>query len=438
MKHIVNKYHFLFRAFEQNGYELFIVGGAVRDHLLGKESKDIDFATDATPTQICDMFPKLINPLTNNSSQFGTVFLNWNDEGIEITTFRKDITRGRKPQTSFTKDIREDAKRRDFTINALYADKDGEIIDFSNGQVDLKTSILSCVGDTFGRLREDPLRILRAIRFIAKGFVPDIDLYYAMQNRYLLHLLNDISVERIRDEFLKCLAIDPRKTINLLKETGLIEMILPEWAITLGYHQETPYHKYDLDEHLIRTAEHLKENGADTILVLIGLLHDIGKPSCKSYKDNGNATFLHHEHVGSRMVVDIFEYLKMSNKEINRAHTLIKHHMRLHHSHSGYNLRKTAYLVQPHQEDLVKLYHADLWASAENVSDLERLPPIPDIPVNGIDCLTLLDELNIKEHKIIGTMLDYTRKWVFKQPDIEKDVIMGRLKGICLLQKSEH
>ena len=422
----------LFKFFELRDLEVYLVGGTVRDLLMNKEPKDFDFATPHTPDEIKERFAGMINPLTENSSKFGTVFLNLLGETIEITTFRKDITPGRKPKTSFTRDMNVDAMRRDFTINALYMPNVDTVLDpTDDGIDDIQSKVLSTVGCTYDRMKEDPLRILRAIRFICKGFKPNSAMLFFLTAYDLSKMMDEISRERIRDELLKILEIDPRKGLKLLKKYKLLEFILDGISDIYGYNQERPdHHKWGLFNHSILTAEELHRRGADPELILIGFLHDIGKPFSMELKGD----YLSHETYGAFLTSTIFRTLKFSNKSIKRAETLVKHHMRLHGGHSGghsmRNLLKTQHLMikaRINPQDIFDLYYADLWGSRfeKNYSVIPMLPPNP---VNGHDCIDLLEEFNSEDYLLIGEMLDKSWEYIYRKPNMTKESILSRLR----------
>lgn len=354
----------IFDTFKSKGIEAYLVGGALRDILNEEDSNiaDYDFATPLTPDEIKLRFEDKIASLSDNSSKFGTVFIDINGSLIELTTFRKDITRGRKPETAFTDSLEIDATRRDFTINALYMDINGKIQDPTGlGKSDTKNKILRTNSNVMDRLTEDPLRIMRAIRFMAKGYKPDRSI-----KRFLKHadhgkLLADISAERIRDELLKILSINPQLGLKYLKRYGILEMIIPEVEDLYGFNQERPeHHKWGLFNHSVLTAHHLWERKRDPEFILIGFLHDIGKPGSM----RGFGDYLVHDQLGEDIIEKIFRRLKFSNKSIKRAKILVEHHMRLHHSKSPRNIRKTQYIMKKaniRKMDVFFLYKADLW-----------------------------------------------------------------------------
>lgn len=427
----------LFEFFESKQIEAYLVGGAVRDMLQGIKPKDYDFSTPNTPDEIrskCKdiVNPDIVNPLSDNSSQFGTMFLNIFDENIfdepiEITTFRKDISRGRKPETMFTKRLEIDAMRRDFNINALYMEKDGNIIDPTGwGESNINNNILSTVGSAFDRLTEDPLRILRAIRFMTLGFKADFDLLHFMKKLNHKELLGEISIERIRDEFLKILSINALKGLKLLKKYKLLEIIIPEITSIYGFNQERPqYHKWGLFNHSVLTAFTLQVNGADPELILIGFLHDIGKPiSMKEFDD-----YLAHDNLGSILIEEIFKRMNFSKKSTQRAYGLVRHHMRLHNNQSQKNLLKSQHIMRKagiDEKDLFNLYHADLWGSRFEASVLMPLE-MPNNPINGHVGINLLDKFGSTKYELIGEIIEKSWEILFKSPNISLDNLESRL-----------
>lgn len=313
---------------QKSGYQAYIVGGCVRDGILGLEPKDWDITTDASPEQIQKVFPK--NFYTNN---FGTVTAMTGSDSptlanVEITPFRTEsmYSDNRHPdQVQWAKTIEEDLSRRDFTINALAMDIKGQIIDPFGGEKDLKAKVIKAVREPQERFQEDALRLLRAVRLAAQlHFTIEKETYLAIQAK--AQNLKNISQERIRDELLKTLAT-PRSAwaIREMQSTGLLKFILPE--LLEGYKVgQNKHHIFDVLEHNLRSLEYGDKKSFPTLVKLAALLHDIGKPATKRGQGE-NATFYGHEVVGARMTERALKRLKFGNDEIKKVVALVRYHL---------------------------------------------------------------------------------------------------------------
>ncbi|MDR3583662.1 MAG: HD domain-containing protein [Candidatus Pacebacteria bacterium] len=319
---------------EANGFEAFVVGGCVRDLLLGKEPKDWDVATLAKPDEIVDIFPDSVY-----ENEFGTVGIKIKEgeetiDMVEITTYRIEskYTDKRHPdEVKFAKTLEEDLSRRDFTINslALKLQKKSEyaIVDLFSGQGDLKNKIIRAVGKADDRFNEDALRMMRAIRFA-------VQLNFSIEEKTLEAIrknaknLKYISVERIKDELEKIiLSTAPAKGVELLHETGLLQYIIPE--IEVGVDVTQSHHHYygpynTVYKHLVASLEKCPSDKLEVRLA--ALLHDVGKPKTKR-GEGENATFYNHEYAGAKIAERILERLKFSRKVIDRVVLLVKNHM---------------------------------------------------------------------------------------------------------------
>lgn len=304
------------------GYEAYAVGGCVRDALMGKVPDDYDICTAALPSEIESVFTDC--RVLETGLKHGTVTVLIDGMPLEITTFRTEstYTDGRHPDSvAFTSFIEEDLARRDFTVNAMaFSPKHGLIDPFGGGR-DLKARILRCVGDPSLRFTEDALRILRALRFASVlGFTMESATAEAV--RCLCHRLSMVSSERIAVELKKALVGDAFPEI-LLSFPRVFAVFLPELAPCIEYVQNNPHHDFDLLMHLAKTVSFLPK---DPILRLAGLLHDIGKPATRSTDEHGISHYYSHAAVGYEMAQIALKRLKLSNKEIDRATTLIRYH----------------------------------------------------------------------------------------------------------------
>lgn len=327
--------------FSNANYQIYIVGGAVRDLLMGKKVSDWDFTTDAKPEEILKLFPDGFY-----DNKFGTVGITMESargggervarrqapeqQVYEITTMRResDYQDFRHPdKIKWTDKIVEDLGRRDFTINAMALNPDNQIIDPFKGQQDLEKKLIKSVNSPKVRFTEDGLRLIRAVRFSTQlGFkIEENTLKAVKENAYLI---TKISWERIRDELLKILASNhPHEEVSLLKDTGLLESILPEVTKCFGIVQEGPKHDriYDIGEHSFLSLKLCPST--DPLVRLAALIHDIGKPDTMAIQPDGNVTFYGHDVVGGRLAKNVAERLKLSNKQTDKLVKLVRWHL---------------------------------------------------------------------------------------------------------------
>ena len=327
---------------KEAGFEAYLIGGCVRDLLLGIKPKDWDFTTDATPEEIIKIFPETF--YENIYGTVGVVNKDVSDETIkvvEVTPYRLELgysDQRRPDKVIFSKKLDDDLKRRDFTINAIALDlKDnaskinfykGQIVDPYKGQEDLKNKILRTVGDPHERFREDGLRILRAIRFANyDGFEIDKKTELALKEES--KLLEKISKERIRDEFTKIIMSDaPMKGMEICRKFGILKYISTELEKMVGVAQGGA-HVYDVWEHTLRAVQYAAEQKWDLDLRLASLLHDIGKPKARRKGEEGGKewTFYGHEVVGAKMTEKFLSDLRYSQKIIEKVKKLVRMHM---------------------------------------------------------------------------------------------------------------
>src|SRR5215468_6377639 len=307
------------------GHQAYLVGGCVRDHLLGCRPKDYDIATDARPDRIMDLFPRS----GRVGAHFGVVLVRDVFDQVEVATFRSDhdYLDGRHPeQVRFECDPREDVLRRDFTINGLMMDPaDGRVLDFVEGQEDLKRGIIRAIGDPYARFREDHLRLLRAVRFAARfGFAIEGETMRAIQRAHALIL--KVSCERVRDEITRILTEGgARRGFELLDESGMLADLLPEVAAMKGVEQPPEYHpEGDVWTHTLMLLEQLRQPTAT--LALGALLHDVGKPP--TFRVAERIRFDGHVDEGMRMAEVILNRLRFSREDMEQVEALIDNHMR--------------------------------------------------------------------------------------------------------------
>ncbi len=317
---------------ESHNFEAFIVGGCVRDLLTGKTPQDWDVTTNATPEQIQSLFPESFY-----ENSFGTVGVkneNAEDEKlkvVEVTPYRVEgsYSNNRHPDSvSFSQRLEDDLKRRDFTMNAIaYSVSKQEMIDLYDGVQAIYDKMIIAVGNPTERIKEDALRILRAVRFASQhGFAISHETMVAIVDH--ADLLGNISAERIRDEFLKMLmSSEPMTGIILSEKLGILKYIIPELEIGIGVEQNGS-HVYDVWEHNLRTMQHAADKEWPLHIRLSGLLHDIGKPATREWsKEKNDYTFYGHEVVGAKITKKICERLRLSNDLTETVTKLVRHHM---------------------------------------------------------------------------------------------------------------
>ncbi len=320
---------------EKGGFQAYLVGGCVRDILLGRTPKDWDITTNAKPDQIQSLFPKTVY-----ENLFGTVaVINETTEeptlkSVEITPYRVESgysDRRHPDEIKFSDKLEDDLKRRDFTINAMAISLSNgaikDIVDLYEGFKDLKDNVIRTVGEPLDRFNEDALRMMRAIRLAVElGFTCNKDTLMAIQSHNLL--IKDVSVERIRDEFVKILmSPNPKLGIEMLHETNLLKFIVPELEYGIGVKQPQA-HIYDVWEHLLRTAQHSADKELDLEMRLAALFHDVGKPKTSAFsRETNQPTFYGHEIVGSCETHKILERMKFSRATIEKVTKLVRWHM---------------------------------------------------------------------------------------------------------------
>lgn len=339
------------------GYEAYIVGGCVRDSLLGREPKDWDITTSARPEQVKALFDRTID----TGIAHGTVTVMAGREGYEVTTYRIDgeYEDCRHPkQVLFTDNLVEDLRRRDFTINAMaYNDVVG-IVDAFDGISDLKCQLVRCVGSPEERFDEDALRMLRAVRFSAQlGFKIDEATCDAIRRK--APQIGKISAERIQMELVKIMTSPNPQHMRIACDLGITAVVLPEYDRIRGVSQNTPNHIYDVETHTLKAMENIEP---DAILRLAMLMHDFGKPDVKRVVENGREIFYKHPEVSARYADTILKRLKFDNFTRERVVRLVKWHG-LKYDASETSVRRALNRVgEDIFEDFIKVQRADIMA----------------------------------------------------------------------------
>ena len=424
----------LANAFNAAGFKLALVGGPVRDAILGRLGNDLDFTTDAKPAQTKKILESWADAVWEIGAEFGTIAARKGEIEVEITTYRSESydPDSRKPDVQFGESIEADLKRRDFTINAMALELTTQpptFIDLFNGIADLQNKVIKTPGKPEDSFSDDPLRMMRAARFMSQlNFAVDPAVITAITN--MADRLKIISAERIRDEFTKTLmSANPRLGITLLVETGLADKFLPEIP-KLKLEIDEHHHHKDVYEHTLTVLEQaiaLEERlgGPNLTLRLAALLHDIGKPKTKALIAGGGVSFHHHEVVGSRMTKERLRELRFENHLIKDVAKLVFLHLRFHGYGSGEWTDSAVRRYVRDAEDL--LIHLHLLTRADcttrNKKKAEGLARTYDQleerivqlmaeeELNKIrpdlDGVEIMKILNIKPSRVVGEAYDY-------------------------------
>ncbi len=379
----------------RHGHEAYLAGGCVRDLLLGRPPSDYDVATAATPDQVRALFPRTIAV----GAAFGVIRIAAGDGEYEVATFRTEgpYLDGRHPSSVRYASAREDALRRDFTINGLFLDPEtSEVQDFVEGRADLAGRLIRTIGDPAARFAEDALRMLRAVRQAA-----DLGFEIAAETREAVRRLRaglaQVSAERTRDELVRIMTgPDPARGLELLRETGLLEVVLPEVAAEIGVQQPEQFHpEGDVFEHTRLALGHLRE--PSVALAMATLLHDVGKPETFTREDR--IRFNRHDEVGAAIARRVMERLRFPRREIERVAGLVEQHMIFKDLPRMREARRRRLFAGDAFPELLELHRADSAASHGDLSTYawvrERLaalaaePPAPPRLITGEDLLAL-------------------------------------------------
>ncbi|MGE5560887.1 MAG: CCA tRNA nucleotidyltransferase [Chloroflexota bacterium] len=429
--------------FRQAGFDAFVVGGCVRDLLLGKTPKDWDVTTDATPDEIMRTFPRTVP----TGVKHGTVTILTPGRAVEATTYRVETgySDHRRPdEVKFVRDLREDLARRDFTINAMALSGTGHLVDYFGGLRDLEQGVIRAVGDPAERFEEDALRMLRAIRFAAQlGFAIAPETLAAIAPR--AQTLRHVSAERIRDEFAKAITSPhPADAVELLRETGLLAEFLPELLEGYGMEQNR-HHRFTVWEHNLIAMGTVPPQ---LHLRLAALLHDVGKPRSLSVDRKGDRHFFNHEIIGADMAYKLLKRLRFDNATVLRVVHLIRHHMTLHLNRDMKDaaIRRLINRVGlENMDDLIRLREADRAASGKkpgpvSAGTLELLRRIDrilkedaafslkDMAVDGND---IMAATGIKPGPLVGKVLARLFEEVLDDPALnDRDRLLERARQL--------
>lgn len=419
------------------GYEAYVVGGCVRDAILGREAADWDITTNAKPEEVKALFSRTVD----TGLQHGTVTVLNGKEGFEVTTYRIDgeYRDGRHPESvSFTSNLIEDLKRRDFTINAMaYSEKEG-LVDAFDGLGDLQKGVIRCVGDPRERFTEDALRILRAVRFSAQlNFAIEEETKKALAE--FAPRLTKVSAERIQVELLKLLTSDHPEVFRQVWETGITAVILPEFDACMETPQHNPHHCRNVGEHILYTLTGVEK---DKALRLAALLHDIGKPVCRTTDEKGIDHFKGHAGVGAKMADGILRRLKFDNDTRKKVVRLVEVHDDRDFPLNHRGVRRAVHRIGAELfPDYLKLRRADILAQnplmqEEKLQRLEEAARLYREILEEGNCLSLKDlavtgrdliDAGVEPGPKLGIILKQMLEAVIEHPEYNtKEHLIGK------------
>lgn len=430
----------IIETLQTNGFEAYAVGGCVRDSILGRVPDDWDITTSATPQETKQLFKKTFD----TGIEHGTITVLLDKDAFEVTTYRVDgkYEDSRHPsEVTFTRSLKEDLLRRDFTINAMaYNDTEG-LVDIFGGMEDLQNQIIRCVGNARERFGEDALRILRAVRFAAQlGF--EIEEETQQGIRELAPTLANISAERIQVELVKMLVSPNPGLLCMAYELGITKVILPEFDEMMETKQETPHHCYSVGEHTLKAIELIR---ADKVLRLTMLLHDVAKPKMKTIDETGRAHFKKHDVEGTQMARAILRRLKFDNDTMNKVVRLVQFHdyrmearprlVRRAMNKIGEDLfseylevRMADTLAQSEYKRAEKLYNLhDIRTCYEEILEKQQCVSLKDLAVSGSDLIAD----GMEPGKEIGAVLNALLERVIERPELnEKETLLSLRREI--------
>lgn len=448
----------ILKKLEENGFTAQAVGGCVRDLILGKKPKDWDICTDALPEKIQELFPDNFY-----ANQYGTVTVKQESKDetlreIEVTTYRVDADYSDKrhpDEVRFTRNLEEDLARRDFTINAMAMDKNGQITDPFGGQQDLSEKVIKAVGEAEKRFNEDALRMLRAVRFSV--YLNNVKQSWKIEEKTKEAIkknagwLEAISKERVRDELEKILmSSQPDQGICLLHELGLLIHIIPELEKGVGVSQNR-HHIYTIFEHNVLSLKFAAQKKYNLVVRLAALLHDIAKPQAKR-GEGPDSTFYNHDMLGAKAAARILERLHFSRQVIERVATLVRNHMFVYDVGTVTEAAVRRLLVRVGKEnmnDLIALRVADRLGSGVPKAQPYRLRhfqymvekvqhdpiSVKMLKLNGNDLMQLL---SIEPGPKIGAILDVLLAEVIEKPSKNiKEYLSARAKELDEMDLTE-
>ncbi|MGN0377089.1 MAG: CCA tRNA nucleotidyltransferase [Suilimivivens sp.] len=423
------------------GYEAYAVGGCIRDSILMREPSDWDITTSASPYQVKELFKRTVD----TGIKHGTVTVMLDKEGFEVTTYRVDgeYEDSRHPrEVTFTRDLTEDLRRRDFTINAMaYNEKDG-LVDILGGLNDIRQQIIRCVGSPIERFSEDALRIMRAVRFSAQlGY--EIEEETAKAISILAPNLKKISAERIQTELIKLVTSPHPDYLRKAYETGITKVILPEFDLCMQTEQRNPHHCYNVGEHTLKAMKSIR---ADKVLRLALLFHDMGKPICLTTDKEGIDHFHGHPDISEDIAGNILHRLKFDNDTIYMVKKLVKYHDRYIEPKAG-NVRRAILkigedvfplLLEVKKADMLAQSNylreekeknlAEVWEVYQKILEEKQCVSLKMLAVNGRD---LIDQVGMEPGKELGEVLADLLEKVIEDPSLnQRDSLLKEAKEL--------
>lgn len=423
--------YYIIQELEKHGHEVYMVGGCVRDSVLGRKPHDYDICTSATPDEILQAFP--YEEIIPTGLQHGTVTILINKEPFEVTTYRidGDYSDNRRPDNvTFTKNLVEDLRRRDFTINAMAYNPKTGLIDPFNGMEDIKYKKIRCVGSAEDRFNEDALRILRAIRFEAQlNFAGLPETMFEIERQY--ERLKNISIERINSEFCKIVA-SKQFCVELVLYPNIFSLFIPELKDLIGFRQNNPYHAYDVFDHTVHAIEKCESD--DLVVKLAVFFHDFGKPHSYQDGEDGIRHFKGHGKVSAEITDSIMKRLRFDNETRNNVVELVYYHDATFEIGNKYVKRWLNKIGEKQFRRLLEVRKSDIKGQKPDyeesrIEKVNNIENILDEILQGQECFSLKDlavngndvkqAMNLKEGKDIGYWLN----------EILKRVIDGELKN---------
>ena len=438
----------LAQAFKAKGFTLALVGGPVRDAILGRLGNDLDFTTNALPQESKKILQVWAENIWETGIAFGTVAGKRGDTTVEVTTYRSEQydADSRKPEVAYGKDILGDLARRDFTVNSMALELTGdapEFLDPFNGLADLAKKVLRTPGKPNDSFNDDPLRMMRAARFASQlDFEIDPDVVISIKE--LSARIAIVSAERVRDELTKILmSPNPRTGITILVDTGLAEIFIPEIP-KLRLEVDEHHHHKDVYEHSITVLEQAimqeaRLGGPNLVIRLAALLHDIGKPKTRSFIEGGGVSFHHHEVVGARLVKKRLQELRFDSHTVEAVETLTALHLRFHGYGDGEWSDSAVRRYVRDAGDLLTHLHVLTRAdcTTRNKAKATRLSGVYDSLESRIDILMVQEELskirpdldgaqvmtllNLKPSREVGAAMDFLMELRLDQGQIGEE-----------------
>ena len=437
---IPEKAKYIIKTITEAGYEAYVVGGCVRDSILGRKPEDWDITTSATPEEVKRLFPRTID----TGIAHGTVTVMQDKEGFEVTTYRIDgkYEDSRHPkEVTFTPNLEEDLKRRDFTINAMAYNEDVGLVDLYGGMEDIHNKVIRCVGDARARFTEDALRIMRAIRFSAQlGYSIEKSTREAICS--LAPNLKNISAERIQVELVKLLVSPNPDTLRVAYELGVTAVILPEFDQIMETPQNHPHHKYNVGEH---TLQGLLQVEPEKILRLAVLFHDFGKADTVSVDEKGINHFYGHADISEEKTRTILRRLRFDNDTVYFVTRLVRYHdygnevepdMRMVRRAVNkigedifpllFPVKRADILSQSDYMREEKLANLKTWQQLyEEMTALQQCVSLKTLAVTGSDLIAA----GMKPGKELGEVLQRLLELVIEEPQRNtKEILLNRVK----------